>query len=62
MRSLIGAPPPPAILTVDGQEGFPLAAEDEVRVERSQHRTRLIRFGREGFYTVLRSKLWWGTR
>jgi NAD+ kinase len=57
-----GAPSPPAILTVDGQEGFPLAAEDEVRVGRSVHRARLIRFGAEGFYTVLRSKLWWGAR
>jgi len=58
----VGAPPPPAILTVDGQEGFPLAADDEVRVGRSPHVARLIRFGREGFYTVLRSKLWWGAR
>ena len=29
----VGAPPPPPILTVDGQEGFPLADDDEVRVE-----------------------------
>jgi len=57
-----GAPPPPAILTVDGQEGFPLADDDEVRVRRSPYRARLIRFGGEGFYTVLRSKLWWGAR
>ena len=53
---------PPAILTVDGQEGITLAADDEVRVERSPHRARLIRFGAEAFYTVLRSKLGWGAR
>ena len=58
----VGAPPPPAMLTVDGQTGFPLQADDEVRAGRSPHRTRLIRLGREGFYTVLRTKLWWGER
>jgi NAD+ kinase len=56
----VGAPPP--VLTVDGQEGFPLAADDEVRVERSPYRTRLIRLGRGDFYTVLRTKLIWGER
>ncbi len=54
-----GAPP---ILTVDGQEGFPLQAGDEVRVERSPHRTRLVRLGRGGFYSLLRAKLTWGER
>src|SRR5207302_7174593 len=42
----IGSPSPPSILTVDGQEGFPLEEGDEVRVERSPHRTRLVRLGR----------------
>ncbi len=58
----IGAPPPPPILTVDGQEGFPLREGDEVRVERSPHRTRLVRLGRGGFYSILRAKLTWGER
>jgi len=58
----MGAPPPPPILTVDGQEGFPLEADDEVRVERSPHRTRLIRLGGGGFYSLLRNKLIWGER
>ena len=58
----VGAPPPPAMLTVDGQAGFSLEAGDEVRTARSPYRTRLIRLGREGFYTVLRTKLWWGER
>lgn len=57
-----GAPPAPPVLTVDGQEGWPLAADDEVRVERSTHRTRLVRLGRGGFYAVLRTKLIWGER
>jgi NAD+ kinase len=58
----MGAPPPPPILTVDGQEGFPLQEDDEVRVERSPHRTRLVRLGRAGFYSLLRAKLTWGER
>jgi NAD+ kinase len=58
----VGAPPPPAMLTVDGQKGFPLETGDEVRAQRSPHRTRLIRMKREGFYTLLRTKLWWGER
>ncbi len=52
----------PSVLTVDGQEGHPLEAGDEVRIERSPHRARLIRLGREGFYSLLRHKLVWGER
>ncbi len=58
----LGTPPSPPVLTVDGQEGVPLEADDEVRVERSPHRTRLIRLGRGGFYSRLRTKLTWGER
>ncbi len=58
----VGAPPPPAVLTVDGQEGFSLDPDDEVRVERSPHSARLIRLGRDGFYSRLRAKLSWGER
>jgi NAD+ kinase len=55
----IGAPP---ILTVDGQEGYPLQPGDEVRVERSPYHTRLVRLGPGGFYSLLRAKLTWGER
>jgi NAD+ kinase len=55
----VGAPP---ILTVDGQEGYPLQPGDEVRVERSPHHTRLVRLGPGGFYSLLRTKLTWGER
>jgi NAD+ kinase len=55
----VGAPP---ILTVDGQEGYPLQPDDEVRVERSLHHTRLIRLEGDGFYGLLRAKLTWGER
>jgi NAD+ kinase len=56
----IGTPPSPSVLTVDGQEGFPLEDDDEVTAERSPHRTRLIRLHPEGFYGRLRAKLSWG--
>jgi NAD+ kinase len=55
----VGTPP---ILTVDGQEGYPLQPGDEVRVERSPHRARLVRLGHGGFYSRLRAKLSWGER
>ena len=58
----VGTAPPPPILTVDGQEGFPLRTGDEVQVARSPHRTRLVRLGRGGFYSILRAKLTWGER
>ena len=54
-----GAPP---ILTVDGQEGYPLQPGDAVQVGRSPHRARLVRLGGGGFYNLLRAKLTWGER
>jgi NAD+ kinase len=58
----VGKPVAPPTLTVDGQEGFPLETDDVVKVERSPHRTRLIRLGSVGFYDMLRNKLTWGER
>jgi NAD+ kinase len=58
----VGKPVAPPTLTVDGQEGFPLEPDDVVKVERSPHRTRLIRLGSVGFYDMLRNKLTWGER
>ena len=58
----VGTSSSPPILTIDGQEGFPLDPDDEVRVGESPHRARLIRLGRSGFYNLLRAKLMWGER
>jgi NAD+ kinase len=58
----VGKPVAPPTLTVDGQEGFPLETDDVVKVERSPHRTRLIRLGSVDFYDMLRNKLTWGER
>ena len=48
------------LLTVDGQPGGDLALGDRVRVARSPHPTRLVRFPESNFFRVLRQKLRWG--
>jgi NAD+ kinase len=47
-------------LTIDGQEGFPLHADDRVRVERSAHRARLVKVVSQDFFSILRTKMGWG--
>ena len=48
------------LLTLDGQPGGDLACGDRVRVARSPHPTRLVRFPESNFFRVLRQKLRWG--
>ncbi len=57
VRVVPGGASPPHVLTVDGQEGYPLQSEDEVRVRRAPDRTRLVRLEGRGFYSLLRAKL-----
>jgi NAD+ kinase len=47
------------ILSIDGQEVFPLQAGDTVILEKSHSKTLLVRSDRRNFYEVLRSKLNW---
>jgi len=47
------------ILSVDGQDAYPLMAGDKVIVERSQTKALLIRSDKRNFYDILRSKLNW---
>jgi NAD+ kinase len=49
-----------ALLTVDGQQGFELRRDDEVRCHRSSLSVKLVRLGDTGFFDALRSKLSWG--
>jgi NAD+ kinase len=49
-----------AILTVDGQEGTPLAGGDVVVVRRAREPVSLVRSPDRTHYDVLRSKLGWG--
>ncbi len=47
------------ILSIDGQEVFPLAGGDIVILEKSHSKALLVRSDRRNFYGVLRSKLNW---
>jgi NAD+ kinase len=48
------------VLTVDGQEGMPLAGGDVLVVRRGRHPVSLVRSPQRTHYDVLRSKLGWG--
>jgi len=50
------------MLTLDGQVGFALKANDTVEVRRAAARTRLLRMPQKHFFSVLRTKLKWGER
>lgn len=45
------------LLTIDGQESFPLELEDQVVVGRANTVARLVKVSDNGFYDVLRQKL-----
>lgn len=45
------------LLTVDGQEGEPLFAGDEVIIRASEHTTRLVRVNGMNFYEILKNKI-----
>jgi NAD+ kinase len=49
------------LVTIDGQEGFPLQAGDKVSVRRSEHNARLIQTASGDFFDVLRTKMGWGS-
>jgi len=47
------------ILSIDGQDSFPLLPEDRVIIEKSRSKTLLIKSDVRNFYEILRSKLNW---
>ena len=47
-------------ITLDGQQGFPLAPRDTVTVTRSPHTLRLVKAPERNYFEVLRTKLKWG--
>jgi NAD+ kinase len=47
-------------ITLDGQQGFPLAPQDTVTVTRSAHTIRLVKAPERDYFEVLRTKLKWG--
>lgn len=47
-------------VTLDGQEGMPLTAEDRVCVRKSEQRVLLVQSPDKNYFDVLRTKLKWG--
>jgi NAD+ kinase len=47
-------------LTVDGQTGIEISADDRVRMTKASHRLKLIQPPRKTYFEILRSKLKWG--
>jgi NAD+ kinase len=50
------------ILTLDGQQGFPLEFDDVVEVKKSDTRILLVKSPHRHFFGLLREKLKWGER
>jgi len=49
-------------VTLDGQVGIPFTTGDTLRIRRSPHPVRMIRFPQHDYFGVLRQKLRWGGR
>ncbi len=47
-------------VTIDGQLGFPLQAEDAIHIRRSPHQAKFLSVGGADFYDKLQDKLHWG--
>ena len=50
------------LLTLDGQVGVELKYGDQIRIRKSEHRTRLVMSRSKDYFEVLRTKLKWGER
>lgn len=48
------------LLTMDGQDSFPLKENDEIIIRRSPYYARFIKLFKDDFFYVLRTKLQWG--
>lgn len=49
-------------LTLDGQRGFPLVAEDRLIVKRGNFKANILRFPQRDYFEILRTKLGWQER
>lgn len=47
------------MLTVDGQQGFDLEENDNIIIQESKYKTKLVTFAEKRFYGILRKKLKW---
>jgi NAD+ kinase len=62
IRVLLGSKHQEVILTLDGQQGFPLEFEDVVEVRKAEGRILLIKSPYRHYFKLLREKLKWGER
>jgi NAD+ kinase len=46
-----------SMLTIDGQNGFPLEKEDEIIIAKAEHNVKMIRIKEKRFFSVLRQKI-----
>jgi NAD+ kinase len=60
VRVTIPGRPRDVVLTIDGQEGVPMAAGDVLVIRRARTLVSLVRSPDRTYYEVLRSKLGWG--
>ena len=62
IRAILKTKQEEVILTLDGQQGFPLEVEDVVEVRKAGGRILLIKSPYRHYFEVLREKLKWGER
>ena len=61
-RAMLKTKQEEVILTLDGQQGFPLEYEDVVEVKKARARIALIKSPHRHYFGLLRQKLKWGER
>ena len=49
-------------LTIDGQRGIPLIANDVIKAKKAGYKTKFIRLSGRDYFQILRTKLKWGER
>jgi NAD+ kinase len=62
VRALLKSKEEEVILTLDGQQGFPLEFEDMVELRKAEGRILLIKSPHRNYFELLREKLKWGER
>jgi NAD+ kinase len=62
VRAVLKSKQQEVILTLDGQQGFPLEFEDVVEVKKADGRILLIKSPYRSYFDLLREKLKWGGR
>ena len=62
VRAMLKTKQEEVILTLDGQQGFPLEYEDVVEVKKARARIALVKSPHRHYFGLLRQKLKWGER